>query len=149
MVTPETSPVTDQSLAVVELLKMYVEDDVALELRLHLRARLLMVPLVTRSTLSKLKVVFVVAFGVLTTREPVLRAVAPSQIWQPVRLLVGPEPVSRRGMDAKRTSSPDCCASRRMLAKVNALTPETMFCEEGSLIINMIIAPGLSVVPII
>src|SRR6185436_18969121 len=98
------------------LANLYVVEDVAALERLQCIERVLMVPFGTRNTLSKLNVVLVLPpepLTVLTTRELVLRAVVPSYIWQPLRLLA--LPVKYTGRLARRMSSPDCEASRSAL----------------------------------
>jgi hypothetical protein len=71
--------------------------------------------------------------ALLTTREPVLRAVVPFQSWQLLRSEEVAEVVRvrLRGIDERRTFSPDCDASSCTVAERILLPPATIDCDVG------------------
>src|SRR6266404_2258702 len=99
---------------------------------LQVRPRVTTEPLGTVRALSKLSVNVAPRLVVLSTREPVLRAVVPFVTWQFESVVVAePEPVKVNGRDERRTSSPDCEASSWKLAKSTLAPPATTVCEVG------------------
>jgi hypothetical protein len=83
----------------------------------------------------------------LTTFEPVLRAVAPSKIWQDESLVpASVAVVTRAGTEERRTSSPDCDASNTKFAIRSEEPPGVIDCEAGDVAGPMMRAPAFTVI---
>ena len=108
---PVVTPVTViATLAVIPHVMVSLSD--TLVAILHLSANVFTVPFETVRVLSKLNALSVASVKVLTTFDPVLRAVAPSKSWQFVTSdAVMVVTSGKSEIDENRTSSPDAVAS--------------------------------------